>query len=166
VHHQSVDYTHAGFIPIPTLIKASGILPGVVLKLADIVKNMTKSEFTQRIVVYIVDHHPLESAEEGPFFRWLHVDNNFREQLEGIIGPYEPEKLTLMQDDEPGGEAWDQLLDDLLQERVQYLVTHLAPLSPAQRQQLIGVCAEVGTQLITPSDAGRNRLSDDSDRKI
>jgi hypothetical protein len=136
-----------------------------VLKLADIVTYMTKSEFTKQIVVYIIDRHPLESPEEGPFFRWLHVDNNFREQLEGIIGTYEPDNLTLMHDDEPGGDAWDQLLDELIQERIQYLVTHLAPLSSAQRQQLIGVCAEVGTQLITPSDAGRNRLSDESDRK-
>jgi hypothetical protein len=37
------------------------------------------------------------------------------------------------------------------------VVTHLAPLSSAQRQQLIGICAQVGTQLITPGDAGRNR---------
>jgi hypothetical protein len=87
----------------------------------------------------------------------LHFDNDFRRELEQIVGPYDPRKLTLLIDNHPGGEAWEQLLDDLYENRIRYLVTHLAPLSGAQRQQLIGVCAEVGTQLITPSDAGRNR---------
>lgn len=108
----------------------------------------------------MVQHHPLESTEEGEFFRWLHFDEDLRDQLEGIIGQYDPGKLTLLVDDEPAGEAWDQLLEDLIQERIHSLVTHLAPLSAAQRHQLIGLCAEVGTHLITPSDAGRNRLSD------
>lgn len=124
---------------------------------------MTNLEHTKLIVVYIIDRHPLQNPEDGPAFRWLHTNDKLRKQLEGIIGPFEPDKLSVISDDEPGGEAWDRLLDDLIQERVKYLVTHLAPLSPAQRQQLIAVCAEVGTQLITPSDAGRNRISENSD---
>jgi hypothetical protein len=120
---------------------------------------MAQAEIPKQVVVYMVKKHPLESPEEGPFFRWLHFDHDFRQQLEGIIGPYDPQKLTLMVDNEPAGEVWAQLLEDLMQERIKFLVTHLAPLTPAQRQQLIGVCAQVGTQLITPSDAGRNRQS-------
>ncbi|MGD2162826.1 MAG: hypothetical protein PVH60_01675 [Anaerolineales bacterium] len=122
---------------------------------------MAQAEAANQVVVYMVKRHPLETVEEGPFFRWLHFDNDLRQQLEGIIGPYDPQKLTMMVDSEPAGEAWEQLLEDLIQERIKYLVTHLAPLTPAQRQQLIGVCAQVGTQLITPSDAGRNRQSED-----
>jgi hypothetical protein len=46
------------------------------------------------------------------------------------------------------------------------VVTHLAPLSPAQRQQLIGVCAATGAQLITPGDAGRTRADGGARRSI
>jgi len=122
--------------------------------------DMASSNSSEQVVVYIVKRHPLESADEGQLFRWLHYDNDFRRELEDIIGPYDPQKLTLLIDDHPAGEVWEQLLVDLLEERVRYLVTHLAPLSAVQRQQLIGVCAQVGTQLITPSDAGRNRESE------
>ena len=109
------------------------------------------------IIVYIINRHPLEVSETGPFFRWLHFDNDFKRELEGFIGPYDPDQLSVLIDEEPAGSAWHSLLDHLLREQVELVVTHLAPLSPAQRQQLIGVCAQVGAQLITPSDAGRNR---------
>jgi hypothetical protein len=118
---------------------------------------MSYSERSKQVVVYLVKRHPLENSDDGMLFSWLQFDNDFSQQLEEIIGPFDPQKLRMLVDDQPAGEAWDTLLEDLLQERVHYLVTHLAPLSSAQRQQLIGVCAEVGTQLITPSDAGRNR---------
>jgi len=109
------------------------------------------------IVVYLIDHHPLEVSETGSSFRWLHLENDFKRELEGYIGPYDPDQLSVLIDEQPAGSAWRTLLDHLLREQVELVVTHLAPLSPAQRQQLIGVCAQVGTQLITPSDAGRNR---------
>lgn len=38
------------------------------------------------------------------------------------------------------------------------VITHLAPLTSAQRQQLIAFCAQAGTQLITPGNAGLRRL--------
>jgi hypothetical protein len=41
---------------------------------------------------------------------------------------------------------------------IETVVTHLAPLSSGQRQQLIGVCAFTGASLITPGDGGRNSL--------
>ena len=109
------------------------------------------------IIVYIIDRHPLEVSDTGPFFRWLHFDNDFKRELEDLIGPYDPDKLSVLIDEEPAGSEWRSLLDRLLREQVEFVVTHLAPLSSAQRQQLIGVCAQVGAQLITPSDAGRNR---------
>lgn len=109
------------------------------------------------IIVYIIDRHPLEVSETGPYFRWLHLDNDFKRELEGFIGPYDPDQLSVLIDETPAGSAWRTLLDSLLREQVELVVTHLAPLSSAQRQQLIGVCAQVGAQLITPSDAGRNR---------
>lgn len=124
-------------------------------------RYMTKSTLPNQVVVYIVKRHPLESADEGQLFRWLQYDHDFRRELEDIIGPYDAQELTLLIDDQPAGRAWEQLLHELVEERIRCLVTHLAPLSSAQRQQLIGVCAEVGTQLITPSDAGRNRASDE-----
>ena len=109
------------------------------------------------IVVYLIDRHPLEVSEAGSSFRWLHLENDFERELEGYIGPYDPDQLSVLVDEQPAGSAWRTLLDHLLREQVELVVTHLAPLSPVQRQQLIGVCAQVGTQLITPSDAGRNR---------
>ncbi|MDF1499955.1 MAG: hypothetical protein P1P76_05770 [Anaerolineales bacterium] len=121
---------------------------------------MTQSYVSKQVVVYIVKQHPLERPDEGRLFQWLHHDNDLRRQLEGIIGPFDPHALTLLIDDFPAGEAWNTLLEDLIQERIASVVTHLAPLSAAQRQQLIGVCAQVGAQLITPGDAGRNRLSE------
>jgi hypothetical protein len=62
----------------------------------------------------------------------------------------------MLVDEEPAGNAWDRLLEGLLSENIQMVITHLAPLSSAQRQQLIGMCAQSGAQLITPGDAGRN----------
>ena len=109
------------------------------------------------IIVYIIDRHPLEVSETGPFFRWLHFDNDFKRALKDLIGPYNPDQLNVLIDENPAGSAWHTLLDHLLRDQVELVVTHLAPLSPAQRQQLIGVCAQVGAQLITPGDAGRNR---------
>jgi hypothetical protein len=41
----------------------------------------------------------------------------------------------------------------LKNERFHTVVTHLAPLSSAQRQQLIGICALSGAQLVTPGNA-------------
>ena len=112
---------------------------------------MTTRSVIQPIVVYLVDRHPLEIPGTGPLFRWLHLNNDYKSQLDGLIGPFDH--------NQPDGEAWLLLLENLLEGKIQTVVTHLAPLTSAQRQQLIGVCAEVGTHLITPGDAGRNRES-------
>jgi hypothetical protein len=120
---------------------------------------MTQSNHPPRICVYIVQHHPLEIPDGDSAFRWLHLDNGYRRSLEGLIGaPFRPEDYELLVDDQPAGPGWRQLLTSLLEERVTAVVTHLAPLSAAQRQQLIGVCAQTGAQLVTPGDAGRSRL--------
>ena len=127
---------------------------------------MTESTSLQPIVVYLIEQHPLDMPEIGPVFRWLEFDNDFKRELEGLIGPFDENKLTLLVDKHPAGSAWQQMLDGLLDKRVQMVVTHLAPLSSAQRQQLIGVCAQTGAHLITPSDAGRNRQSETATRNI
>ncbi len=108
------------------------------------------------IVVYIVERHPLEDPLGGAGFAWLDPQDGSR-VLEGLIGAHDSSQVTYLVDESPGGPAWKHLLEALLQERLRMVITHLAPLTPAQRQQLIGVCAQTGTQLITPSDAGRNR---------
>ena len=108
------------------------------------------------IVVYIIDRHPLEVSRENDPFRWLHPDDGFIRDLSGIIGPFDPENLSILEDASPSGPAWNQLLDSLVSGEIGRVVTHLAPLSSGQRQQLIGVCAFTGASLITPGDGGRN----------
>jgi hypothetical protein len=110
----------------------------------------------RRIVVYRVERHPLDVHDGAPSFAWLGSVDGTRKVLEGLIGPFDPGDVTFLVDESPSGPAWQELLEALLEERLRMVITHLAPLSPAQRQQLIGICAETGTQLITPGDAGRN----------
>jgi hypothetical protein len=112
------------------------------------------------VLVYLIRRHPLDSADPSNAFRWLHQDNGYRRSLEGLLGsPFRAEDLEILVDDRPAGPAWRKLLASLMEEKVTAVVTHLAPLSSAQRQQLIGVCAETGAQLVTPADAGRSRPS-------
>lgn len=118
---------------------------------------MAEREQRHPIIVYVIERHPLDLPETGPLFQWLQLDRNLQQVLEGLLGPFDPDQMTILVDKEPGGEAWEQLMDGLLAEKIDKVVTHLAPLRSAQRQQLIGTCAEMGAQLITPSDAGRNR---------
>ncbi len=118
---------------------------------------MTQQPQLQPIVVYLIERHPLDLPETGPIFSWLQFDNDFRRDLEGFIGSYDEANLTILIDKEPASTKWRRLLDGLLNEQVRMVVTHLAPLSSAQRQQLIGICAQTGARLITPGDAGRNR---------
>jgi hypothetical protein len=134
----------------------------------DDLKAIRLSEITslQPIVVYLIEQHPLDMPETGPLFRWLKIDNDFKRELEGLIGPFDENDLTVLVDKHPAGPAWKQLLNGLLAEKIQMVITHLAPLSSAQRQQLIGVCAQTGAQLITPGDAGRNRLGEEGTRII
>lgn len=121
-------------------------------------KLVTHSDSLRPIIVYMVRQHPLEKDSPRPPFRWLHTENDFRRQLEKLIGPFDDTQLSMIVDDLPAGPGWGVLLQALGEERVRMVVTHLAPLTPAQRQQLIGVCAETGARLVTPADAGRNRL--------
>lgn len=118
---------------------------------------MTSSPALKSIVVYIVERHPLDIPETGPIFRWLHTEEDFRRQLDGLLGSYDPDDMTVLTDTHPAGDGWRTLLAALLEEKVRVVLTHLAPLSSAQRQQLIGICAQTGARLITPGDAGRPR---------
>jgi hypothetical protein len=111
----------------------------------------------QPIVVYLIEHHPLEPAHEIDGFHWLPTQDGLRLELEGLLGSYKTEDVTMLVDSQPAGPAWQRLLKALLHEQVSIVVTHLAPLSAAQRQQLIGLCDQAGAQLVTPADAGRNR---------
>lgn len=121
---------------------------------------MTQSEPIQPIAVYMVEHHPLEQPDTHDGFRWIGGEQELRSDLERLLGPIEFSEISILVDAQPAGEAWDRLLSAVLSGQVRRVITHLAPLSPAQRQQLIGVCAQAGAQLITPSDAGRNRAGE------
>ena len=112
------------------------------------------------ILVYVIEHHPLHRPETGPLFRWIHIDRELHPQLESLIGPHDPAEVRLLLDPFPAGPAWRELLAYLMGEHARVVVTHLAPLSSAQRQQLIGLCAQTGARLITPGDAGRPRTPD------
>ena len=109
------------------------------------------------IALYIIEKHPL-AIDDTPF-EWISSDGLFHQQLEDLIGPYDPDQVSVLVDPGPAGERWRQLLEGILERRITMVITHLAPLSAAQRQQLIGVCAQAGAQLITPGDAGRPRDS-------
>lgn len=108
------------------------------------------------IVVYVVKRHPLESTSSPAPFRWLQIDNGFMNELRGFIGLFDPDRLSVLVDEGPAGPAWTQIMDGLLSGKIQTIITHLAPLSSGQRQQLIGVCAYTGAKLITPGDGGRS----------
>jgi hypothetical protein len=119
---------------------------------------MLDSPATPRVLVYVIQRHPLETPDGSASFRWLHLDNGYWHSLEGLLGgSFRPEDFEILVDVQPAGPEWRRLLASLLEERVTAVVTHLAPLSAAQRQQLIGVCAQTGAQLVTPGDAGRSR---------
>lgn len=121
---------------------------------------MTDPPTIHPIAVYRVEHHPLEQPDTDDGFRWIGDDQDLQRDLQNLVGPVDPDEVTVLVDDAPGGESWDRLLSALLAQQVRMVITHLAPLSSAQRQQLIGMCAQTGAQLITPSDAGRNRAGE------
>jgi hypothetical protein len=110
------------------------------------------------IVLYIIERHPLDLTDPEQTFRWFAQSVPQSDELEALIGPHEARDLAVLVDEEPGGPNWELLLQSLLEEKIAMVVTHLAPLSTAQRQQLIGICDQMGAQLITPGDAGRSRL--------
>jgi hypothetical protein len=119
---------------------------------------MMNQEPIRPIVLYLIERHPLDLSDTQPKFQWLTQIDPHSEELEALIGPHQTEDLAILVDEEPGGPNWDLLLQALIQAKVNKVVTHLALLSPAQRQQLIGICDQMGAQLITPGDAGRSRL--------
>jgi hypothetical protein len=118
---------------------------------------MSDSDSVKPIVVYVIERHPLDLPQTGPLFRWIRMQEGLQSDLEALIGPFDPQQMSLLVDARPGGPQWKRLLQSLMDEKVLMVVTHLAPLSSAQRQQLIGVCDQMGSMLITPGDAGRNR---------
>lgn len=118
---------------------------------------MSETHLVKPIVVYVIERHPLDLPQTGPLFRWIRMQEGLQSDLEALIGPFDPQRMSLLVDAGPGGPQWKLLLQALLEEKVEMVVTHLAPLSSAQRQQLIGVCDQMGSTLITPGDAGRNR---------
>ena len=107
----------------------------------------------QTIAVYLIDRPRLSIPETGPLFRWLGAARDLRSDLEDLLGPHDAQSAHLLVDTEAGGPSWTELLDGLRQERFHTVLTHLATLSSAQRQQLIGVCALSGAQLVTPGNA-------------
>jgi hypothetical protein len=123
---------------------------------------MPENDSQHPIVVYIVSGHPLDLPGEPHTFEWIHGNHSFNEELEDLIGPFAPDSVSVIVDPMPGGEGWDRLLAGLLDNRTRIVITHLAPLASAQRQQLIGICAQVGAHLVTPSDAGRNMTPGDA----
>lgn len=121
---------------------------------------MSTSNQLQPIVLYMIKNHPLQQPGSDDEFRWIGQGEDLYRDLEDLIGPYAADEVSVLVDQQPAGKAWHRLLDGLLEGgRIRMLVTHLAPLSPAQRQQLVGLCDHTGVQLITPADAGRNRES-------
>jgi hypothetical protein len=108
------------------------------------------------IVVYMIRQHPLQRTSESALFLWLQTDNGFQKALSGYIGLFDSKKLSILVDEGPAGPAWTQLMNGILSGEIQTIVTHLAPLSSGQRQQLIGTCAYSGAILVTPGDGGRN----------
>jgi hypothetical protein len=124
--------------------------------------TMDSKDFIRPIVLYFIERHPLDSTDPEQTFRWLTQMEPQSEELEALIGPHEEEEIVVLIDQEPGGPNWALLLQSLLEAKVTMVVTHLAPLSSAQRQQLIGICDQMGAQLITPGDAGRSRLDFDA----
>jgi len=121
---------------------------------------MSDSDSVKPIVVYVIERHPLDLPQTGPLLRWIRMQDGLQGDLEALIGPYDPQQMSLLVDERPGGPQWKRLLQSLMDEKVRMVVTHLAPLSSAQRQQLIGVCDQMGSMLITPGDAGRNRAQE------
>lgn len=116
------------------------------------------AERKRTIVVYIIEHHPLEPGFGSRPFRWLQSENGLLKQLKGIVGPFDPDNLDILKDPNPAGPAWNQLLESLKRGEIGTVVTHLAPLTAGQRQQLIGVCAFMGASLVTPGDGGRSTI--------
>jgi hypothetical protein len=106
------------------------------------------------IVVYLVDRPSFDRSEDGPAFRWYDPEDSSLAGLDQLLGPHDEGEVHLFVDEQPAGPAWQDLLQGLVDERYRTVVTNLAPLSSAQRQQLIGVCAVSGAQLITPGNAG------------
>ena len=139
----------------PQLSQSLGcaILPGMARELRKTPNNYVNKP---TIAVYLIERHPLEPISGKDPFRWLPGDDGFLHELRGIIGPFNPANLSIMKDAGPSGPAWSQLLESLVNGDIGIVVTHLAPLSSGQRQQLIGVCAFSGASLITPGDGGRN----------
>ena len=107
----------------------------------------------QGIAVYLIDRPRLSLPETGPLFRWLGKEGDIAADLDDLLGPHDPQAVRLLIDRAPAGPAWSDLLDGLKQERYRMVVTHLATLTSAQRQQLIGICALSGAQLVTPGNA-------------
>ncbi|MCH7588553.1 MAG: hypothetical protein IIC78_11075 [Chloroflexi bacterium] len=112
----------------------------------------------QSIAVYLVGQHPLEIPGDRAAFRWLHTNNGFLHELHELIGPFDPDKLKIIRDEFPAGPQWHTLIESVINGKIGYVVTHLAPLTSGQRQLLIGVCAHSGARLITPGDGGRNAM--------
>jgi hypothetical protein len=108
---------------------------------------------TQSIAIYVINHPRLSTPESGRLFSWLATDQATEAGLEGLLGTYDPKAIQWKVDEAPAGPAWNDLLEGLKGGRYHTVVTHLAPLTAAQRQQLIGICAICGAQLVTPGNA-------------
>jgi hypothetical protein len=120
---------------------------------------MTSQADPGTTALYIIRRHPLQ-VDSGAGFEWIDLSSDLQAQLQGLAGNIQLDEVEIFEDEQPAGPAWERLIAALQSERIRQVITHMAPLSSAQRQQLIGVCADMGAHLVTPSDAGRNRLED------
>lgn len=117
---------------------------------------MPPSPGIRTVLVYLIERHPLEVGRSGSPFRWLDLEGDLYAQVEAMVGNFDRDGLHVLRDKHPAGPAWRELLTRIIEGQVDVVVTHLAPLTGGQRQQLIGLCAQNGTRLITPGDAGRD----------
>ena len=117
---------------------------------------MPPSPGIRTVLVYVIERHPLEIGRTDSPFQWIDLEGDIYAQVEAMVGPFDRDGLQVLRDKHPAGPAWRDLLTRILEGQVDVVVTHLAPLTGAQRQQLIGLCAQNGTRLITPGDAGRD----------
>ena len=57
-------------------------MPGAAILRKDPRLPHRRPPFMPSILVYVVEHHPLDRPETGPLFRWIHLDRDLSPQLD------------------------------------------------------------------------------------